>query len=38
MVEDWEMLVYDAAERSEFEADDIHPILLIELDCKFKEY
>lgn len=33
----WEMLVYDAAERCGFDADDIHPILLDNLDCDFDE-
>ncbi len=37
MVEDWEMMVYDAAERCGFDADDIHPILLDSLDCDFDE-
>ena len=37
MVEDWEMMVYDAAEECGFEADSIHPILLDNLDCDFDE-
>ena len=37
MVEDWEMMVYDAAEICGFDADDIHPILLDSLDCDFDE-
>ena len=36
MVDDWEMMVYDAATESGFEADSIHPILLDELECDFE--
>lgn len=36
MVDDWEMMVYDAANESGFEADSIHPILLDELECDFE--
>ena len=37
MVEDWEMMVYDAANDVGFEADSIHPILLDNIDCEFDE-
>lgn len=37
MVEDWEMMVYDAANGAGFEADSIHPILLDSIDCEFDE-
>ena len=32
MVQDWEMMVYDAANESGFEADSIGPIVLDELN------
>ena len=35
MVQDWEMMVYDAANESGFEADSIGPIVLDELECDF---
>jgi len=37
MVEDWEMMIYDAANDAGFEADSIHPILLDSIDCEFDE-
>jgi alanyl-tRNA synthetase len=36
IVDDWEMMVYDAANESGFEADSFHPILLNELECDFE--
>ena len=35
MVQDWEMMVYDAANESGFEADSIGPIVLDKLMCDF---
>lgn len=32
MVEDWEMMVYDAATSCEFEADELHPLILDDLE------
>ena len=37
LMEDWEMMLYDAADGSGFEADDIHPIILNGLDCVFDD-
>lgn len=36
-IDDWEMMVYEAASNNGFEADDIHPILLENLECDFNE-
>ena len=36
LIEDWEMMVYDAAYECGFEADSVHPILLDELECDFE--
>ena len=37
LMDDWEMMVYDAAENCGFDADDIHPIILDNLDCEFDD-
>ena len=36
LVDDWEMMVYDTATGCGFEADDVHPILLDDLECEYE--
>lgn len=37
IVDNWEMMVYEAANKCGFEADSIHPIMLDQLECDFEE-
>lgn len=34
---DWDMMLYDIAESSGFEADSIHPLILDEIGCEYDE-
>ena len=36
-IDDFEMMVFDAASDSGFEADNVHPVFLEDLQCEFDE-
>jgi len=37
LIDDWEMMVYDLAENCGFDANDVHPVMVEEVECEYED-